>query len=95
MPIATRFSKTFYDKFGEELAQEMVDWFNQMDQTYRDDLKTLNELNFARFDAKLEQRVAELRIEIAALRAELVKWMFIFWLGTVGTFIAVARLLLT
>ena len=30
-----------------------------MDPAYRSDLRELNELNFARFDAKLEQRFAE------------------------------------
>ena len=44
---------------------------------YRTDLRELNELNFARFDAKLEQRLAELRAElrseIAGLRTELVR----------------------
>jgi hypothetical protein len=52
-----------------------VEWFNAVDLTYRADLRELNELNFARFDAKLEQRIAELRAElrqgIAELRAEL------------------------
>ena len=38
--------------------------------TYRSDLRELNELNFSRFDAKLEQRVAELRAELrGSLRA--------------------------
>lgn len=32
--------------------------------SYRSDLRELNELNFARFDAKLEQRLAELRAEL-------------------------------
>jgi phage shock protein A len=41
------------------VADEMVDWFNQVDAAYRSDLRELNELNFARFDAKLEQRFAE------------------------------------
>ena len=36
-----------------------MNWFNQVDETYRTDLRELNELNFARFDAKLEQRIAE------------------------------------
>jgi hypothetical protein len=36
-----------------------VEWFNQVDATYRADLRELNELNFARFDAKLEQRFAQ------------------------------------
>ena len=45
-----------------------------------------HELNFARFDAKLEQRLAELkaelRVEIQTARADLVKWMFAFWAPT-------------
>ena len=35
-----------------------------VDATYRGDLRELNELNFARFDAKLEQRLAELRADM-------------------------------
>src|SRR6266704_3622369 len=60
VPVTARLSKRFYDVFGEEIATELVDWFNQVDATYRADLRELNELNFARFDAKLEQRLAEL-----------------------------------
>jgi hypothetical protein len=39
--------------------------------TYRSDLRELNELNFARFDAKVEQRMAELRAEVNSRIAEL------------------------
>ena len=57
----------------------MADRFNRVDATYRSDWRELNELNFARFDAKLEQRLAESRVElidrIAALRVELVDRM--------------------
>ena len=70
----------------EEVANELVDWFNAVDATYRADLRELNELNFARFDAKLEQRLAELsaslRIEITQVKSDLVKWMFVFWAPT-------------
>ena len=38
-----------------------------MDATYRADLRDLNELNFARFDAKMEQRLAELNARIDRL----------------------------
>jgi hypothetical protein len=61
-----------------------VDWFNAVDLTYRPELRELNELNFARFDAKLGQRLAELRLE-------LVRWMFAFW---VSTLIGIAGLLI-
>jgi hypothetical protein len=60
MPVTAKLSRRFYDTFGDELANQLVEWFNQVDATYRADLRELNELNFARFDAKLEQRIAEL-----------------------------------
>ena len=51
-----------------------MNYLNQIDAGYRSELRELNELNFARFDAKLEQRVAELRAEfkqeLSALRTE-------------------------
>jgi hypothetical protein len=94
MPVTARLSKAFYDRFGEQVTNELVDWFNQVDATYRSELRELNEINFARFDAKLEQRIAEVKAEIARIdqrmisgladqRADLIKWMFLFWVGTV------------
>ena len=140
MPVTAKLSRKFYEAFGEQIANELVDWFNAVDLTYRADLRELNELNFARFDAKLEQRIAQseawldakiARVEaeltarinrveaelsakidrveaqlnakidrveahlsakidrgLAELRAEMLKWMFLFWLGTVGPILA-------
>jgi hypothetical protein len=74
MPVTAKLSKKFYDTLGEDVANELVEWFNQVDLTYRTDLRELNELNFARFDAKLEQRIAALEAKmeqrLAAFRAE-------------------------
>ena len=113
--MTARLSKRFYDVLGEDIANELVDWFNAVDLTYRADLRELNELNFARFDAKLEQRLAELRAglkqelaelraelrqeiaglrtelrgefkeEITSLRADLIRWMFGFWITSLVT----------
>jgi hypothetical protein len=113
LPVTARLSKRFYDVLGEDVANELVDWFNAVDLTYRADLRELNELNFARFDAKLEQRLAELRAELrlefrtelqavrgeiqtlgtglGRVRAELLRWMFGFW---VTTLIGIAGLLI-
>ena len=136
MPLTAKLSKEFYDKFGNAVVDELVNWFNQVDATYKLELRDLNELNFARFDAKLEQRIAELRAElrtglaslearfeakleqrIAELRGEiatlegrllarlgvvegrfgtlegrLVRWMFLFWVASLGTSIALIEL---
>ena len=64
MPVTAKLSRQFYDRFGDEITNELVDWFNQVDATYRNDLRELNELNFQRFDAKLEQRIADVRSEM-------------------------------
>jgi len=64
VPVTARLSKKFYDQLGEDIAAELVDWFNQVDATYRSDLREVNELNFARFDAKLEQRLAEFELKL-------------------------------
>ena len=93
MPVAAKLSKKFYDRFGEDIVNELVEWFNQMDATYRADLRELNEMNWARFDAKLEQRVSEIRSEMQTfkaevrgdlkeLKADIIKWMFLFWAST-------------
>jgi hypothetical protein len=63
MPVTAKLSKEFYEKFGNAVVDELVSWFNQVDTTYKLELRELNDLNFARFDAKLDQRIAELRAE--------------------------------
>ena len=100
LPVTAKLSRQFYERFGDELVNELVEWFNMVDATYRGDLRELNDLNFARFDAKLEQRLAEVKAELlaglaaqraelltalAAQRSDLIKWMFVFWVGSVTT----------
>jgi len=74
VPVTAKLSRRFYEKFGDEIANELVDWFNMVDGTYRSDLRELNEQNFSRFDATVERRLAEqdARIErrFAALDAK-------------------------
>ena len=73
-----------------------MEWFNQVDATYRSEFRELFEVHFARFDAKLEQRIAELRAELETklgrLETRLIRWMFLFWVGTVGTLVALLNL---
>lgn len=89
--ITAKLSKNLYEKLGEEVANELVTWFNDVDATYRADLREINELNFARFDAKLEQRLAHVDAKLAELKSDLIKWTFVFWAPTA---LAVVALLL-
>ena|SRR2546425_329710 len=108
MPVTAKLSRKFYEKLGDDVANELVEWFNLVDAAYRGDLRELNELNFARFDAKVEQRIAELRAEmqigfarvdqrLAEFESRLTKRMFAFWIAqsatTAGLVLGVVRLL--
>ncbi len=92
MPVTAKLSRKFYERFGDELTNELVEWFNQVDATYKSDLRELNELNFTRFEARLEaeiaQAVARLESRMSAFEARIIRWMFVFWVGTLGTLIA-------
>ena len=94
MPVTAKLSRALYERLGDAVADQLVDWFNMVDATYRADLRELNELNFSRFDAKLEQRIGELRAEMhacfarvdarieqrmAELETHLTKRLFAFW----------------
>ena len=87
MPVTAKLSREFYDRFGDKVVNELVGLLNDVDATFKAELREQNDRNLTLFDAKLEQRLAE-------LQAELVKWMFLFWLGTVATMLGLGRLLL-
>ena len=126
MPVTAKLSRRFYERLGDEIANELVDWFNAVDATYRSDLRETNESNFARFmawvdqrfaeqdlriekrfaeqdakfdkrfaeqDAKFDKRFAEqevwigkrfgeMQVQMAEFRADMMKWMFVYWTGT-------------
>ncbi|MEX2156192.1 MAG: hypothetical protein WD773_05075 [Gemmatimonadales bacterium] len=81
--MTLKLSRRFYQALGK-------DALNSVDAAYRSELRELADLQYARFEARLEQRLAE-------LKSDLVKWMFAFWaptaLGIIGTAIAVVSLL--
>lgn len=85
MPVTAKFSKEFYDKLGHGVADELVDWFNKVDAAYQSDLRHLFEARLDRFEARIEQRLAQ-------QKADLVKWMFAFWAPTaVGVIALILR----
>lgn len=82
---------------------ELVEWLNLVDTSYRQEFRDLFEANFGRVEARLqamEERIvqSEARLEarmdakLADLKSELLKWMFVFWVGTMGTVLAIVKL---
>lgn len=71
---------------------ELVNWMNQVDATYRGEFRELFEAHFGRFEARLEQRDAQLDANLERLKSDLLRWNFLFWIGTLGTVVALLKL---
>jgi hypothetical protein len=126
MPVTAKLSRAFYDRFGDDIVAELVEWLNQVDAAYRSDLRDMIDANNLRIDARFEQLRAEVRadisesaasirrelveshaslrtdmnqgfaalsIQLAGVRADLMKWSFGFWVGAVLAIAALAGVL--
>ena len=106
MPVTTRLVQRLHDVLGEEATDDLFAWWQETARVNRGEIREVADLYFARFEARLEKGLAEvradlatkgadLRSEMATHRADLIKWMFIFWAGTViplaGLAIALSR----
>ena len=106
MPVTAKLSRKFYERLGDDVAAELVDWFNAVDATYKAELKETNDLNWERFKATLSGEMTslegkllgeissldgklrgEFRSDMKAMQANLMKWMFLYWSGTVAAII--------
>jgi len=93
VPVTAKLSRKFYEKLGDDVAGELVDWFNAVDATYKSDLKEINDLNWQRLDVRLKYMDAHLDSRLDRLRADLMKWMFIYWSGTVAAMVGIKVIL--
>jgi hypothetical protein len=75
VPVTAKLSRDFYEHFGDKIVDELVGLLNLADAGYRTELREQNELNYARFEAKLEERFAQadakLERRLGEVRAEL------------------------
>jgi hypothetical protein len=95
MPVTTRLVQRLHDVLGEEATDDLFGWWQETARVSRAEIREVADLYFSRFEARLEKGLAEVRAEMAGQRADLIKWMFIFWAGTViplaGLAIALSR----
>lgn len=73
MPVTAKLSGKFYERLGDDIVNELVDWFNAVDSTYQAQLKELNDLNWGRIDTRfvaIDVRFDAFEAKIAARFAE-------------------------
>jgi ABC-type phosphate transport system auxiliary subunit len=67
MAITARLSSKLRQTLGDEAAEDLVNWMQQVD-AQRAELRELNELNFARVDARFAEAREAMRADLAELR---------------------------
>ena len=83
MPVTARLLLRLHETLGDEATDDLIAWWDETVASNRAAIREVADLYFERFEARLEKGLAELRAEMAAQRADLIKWMFIFWVGTI------------
>ncbi|MDZ7288549.1 MAG: hypothetical protein ONB44_02405 [candidate division KSB1 bacterium] len=97
--IAIPISKNLHERLGDEGTQEIVSILNQINTAQLEEMERLNGRTFEKFQQELALVREQLgnQIERVSLafdkkladqRANLLKWMFIFWSTTIITIVA-------
>ncbi len=63
--------------------------FEKKSLLFKDDIKSLKEYMDHVFATK--EDLAKLEVKIASSKADIIKWMFIFWIVQLASFIAIAK----
>jgi hypothetical protein len=107
MPVTPTLLLKLRKTLGDEATSDLVTWVDGATAREMQLIREMAELHYSRFDARLEQRLAELRAdlygrmdtlrtEMLAQRAEQIRWMFLFWVGTIvplaGLMVALVKL---
>ena len=85
MPILS-VEKPLRDKLGDEATESLVHLINQAQNEQKKDVLTFVE---EKFERRLSEEIGSVRNEMYKIKSDIIKWMFIFWVGQVGVFIGI------
>lgn len=82
MSATAGLSRKFYERLGEDVANEMIVWLEGQLRAHSEHLEARLDAKFDQFRmemrADMRAELATIRTELALLRAELIKWVFLF-----------------
>jgi hypothetical protein len=65
------------EKFERRLSEEVAKFERRLSE------------EVAKFDRRLSEEVARLDVKISEVKADLIRWMFIFWVGQLGAILGI------
>ena len=100
MPILTN-ERPLWEKLGEEAVDSLINLINKAIAEQKNDVLKFVEEKFerrlseemerleVRLTEKISQNYNDLSEKISGTRADMIKWMFIFWVGQVGVILGI------
>jgi len=84
--------KPLREKLGDEAVDSLIELLNKSQEQQKNGILQFVEEKFERrlteeiskLDVRLTDRITSLDSKISEVKAELIKWMFIFWIGQVA-----------
>lgn len=77
------------ERLGDAGSDGLVTMFSEVHRLGEERLdRRIAEVS-ARFDARLAEELSKIRLEMASLRFDVVKWSFLFWIGQVAVLVSV------
>jgi hypothetical protein len=99
MALPSHVSKKLRQALGPDSGGDLVTWLDQMraeHEQFRADMLAMEARLVERMDnrfTRVDERLAGLQVAIADSKAELMKWMLVFWVSAVGAVAALAGVL--
>jgi len=92
MPVLT-VERPLREKLGDDAIDALINLINKsLGEQKNDVLKFVEE----KFERRLSEEIGHVKVEIGSVRneiysakSELIKWMFIFWVGQVGVILGI------
>ena len=82
--------KALREKLGDEGSEALVEVLNKQSDENKQSIIDLAE---QRFEARLAKEASLLREDVQKTRSDLIKWMFIFWVGQIGCIVALLKII--
>jgi len=96
MPVIT-VPRNLRERLGDEGADELVELLNKFEEKHTDSVvqivadkfeKRLTE-EISKVNERISEEISNVKEKISEAKADLIKWMFLFWIGQIGVILGI------
>jgi chromosome segregation ATPase len=100
VPTTPKLPLKLHERLGDEAMTELLTLFGDLGAesraAYQELRDAVNRVERGLSDVKqeianLKQQIADFKSQIVSVQGELIKWTFLFWLGTIGIVLLLIR----